>query len=91
MAQDGPHIKGFGGLPGGLLGNLGRILGAPITEYWGRSPRYSLVAPLESPQDYPEGLQEGLQKLKCGTHPGPVSINQTIEKLLYGQWPYKAI
>ena len=57
-------------LPGGLLGNLGEILGRPITEQWGRSPQYSLISPLESPQDSPEGLLEGLQKLKCGAHPG---------------------
>ena len=27
MAQDGPHVQAFGILPGGLLGNLGGILG----------------------------------------------------------------
>ena len=60
-----PHLS-FGGLPGGLLRNLGGILGGPITEYWGRSPQYSIISPLESPQDSPEALLEGLQSLKVG-------------------------
>lgn len=78
-----PHLS-FGGLPGGLLGNLGGILGGPITEYWGRSPQYSIISPLGIPKDSPEGLLGGLQKLKCGAHPVPIAINETNEKLLYG-------
>ena len=48
----------------------------------GRSPQYSIISPLESPQDSPEGLLEGLQKLSCGGHPGLIPINETSEKLV---------
>ena len=49
-------------------------------EYWGLRPQYSVICPPRIPQDSPEGVLEGLQKLKCGAHPGQVSINETDEK-----------
>ena len=37
-------------------------------------------------QDFPEGLLEGLQKLKCRAHPRLVPINETNKKLLHGSF-----
>ena len=55
-------------------GNLGGILGGPITKYWGRSPPiFPYISPPESPQDSPEGLLEGFQKLNCGSVSGPLN------------------
>ena len=47
------------------------------------------MSPLESAQ---EGILEGIQKLECGAHPGPIPRTETKEKLPYGrfsfvQWP----
>ena len=50
----------FGGLPGGLLGNLGGILGEMQGNIGGFAPNIRLLVPPESPQGSPEGPLEGL-------------------------------
>ena len=54
----------------------------------GLAPSIRLWVPPESPKNFPEGLLEGLQNLKCGAYPGSIPINETIEKLPYGTFSF---